>query len=222
MNELMQSVDQYFESHLLQKDELNQALAFSLANCISAGLPDIAVSPLQGKLLAQLAKIKGAERILEIGTLGGYSSICMASALPPHGKLISLELDPAYAEIAEQNTKHAGLEELITIRVGEALDSLDRLIKEKIMPFDMVFIDADKPNNSNYLNLSLRLLKPNGIIIVDNVVRNGEVTNPNSNDQSVIGVQALTELVGSNHDLSATVIKTAGRKGYDGLMLIQT
>jgi len=200
---------------------LDPALDAALADSAAAGLPEINVAPNQGKLLMLLAQIQGARHILEIGTLGGYSTIWLARALPPGGRLITLEADPAHAAVAAGNIARAGLSEAIEMRVGPALETLPRLAAEGRGPFDLVFIDADKPSNPDYLAWSLKLTRRGSLIIADNVVRDGAVANPRSRDPSILGIRRFNERVAADPRLSATAIQTVGVKGYDGLALVR-
>jgi predicted O-methyltransferase YrrM len=211
------AVDAYIGEMLIGGDPvLEQALAASVA----AGLPAIAVSPPQGKLLHLLVRIHGAERVLELGTLGGYSTIWMARALPPGGEVLSLELDSAYAELAEANIARAGLSDRARVRVGPALASMEALIEERTGPFDLVFIDADKASTPEYFMLALELVRPGAVIITDNVVRDGAIADPGSADRGVQGMRRFHELLAADRDgaarVSATTIQTVGSKGYDG------
>jgi predicted O-methyltransferase YrrM len=208
------AVDQYFYSQLNAPDPILEEV---LAGAMNAGLPDIHVSPNQGKLLHLLAKLQDAKKILEIGTLAGYSAICMARALPPGGKLFTLEIDSHHVKIAKANIARAGMEKLIDLRQGAAIKTLPTLSTEA--PFDLVFIDADKPGNPDYFRWALRLSRKGTLIIVDNVVRKGEVINAASEDASVQGVRQLVELIASEPRVSATAMQTVGMKGYDGLLL---
>ncbi|MFD7067963.1 O-methyltransferase [Streptomyces sp. NPDC059913] len=209
-------VDGYFNGLLVGPDEvLDAAVAASEA----AGLPAIQVAANQGKLLNLLTRLQGARRVLEIGTLGGYSTIWLARALPEGGKVVTLEADPAYAEVARANVERAGLGQVVEVRVGRALDTLPELAAEEPEPFDVVFIDADKPSNPEYLAWSLKLTRPGSLIIADNVVRDGEVADATSDDPKVRGVRRFTELVAAEPRLSATALQTVGEKGYDGLMM---
>ncbi|MCW8384405.1 O-methyltransferase [Streptomyces justiciae] len=210
------AVDAYFATHLAPDDE---ALEAALRDSEAAGLPPIAVTAAQGKLLELLAQIQGARRILEVGTLGGYSTIRMARALPADGRLISLEYSPRHAEVAARNIARAGLDKVVEIRVGAALDSLPRLADENPAPFDLVFIDADKENNPHYVEWALKLTRAGSLIIVDNVVRGGRVADPADTDPDVIGTRTAIELLGSHPRLTATAIQTVGAKGYDGFAL---
>lgn len=209
-------VDAYFNTLLTPSDPaLDAALDLSAA----AGLPPHQVAPNQGKLLHLLTRIRGARRVLEIGTLGGYSTIWLAAALPADGRLISLEADPGCAEVARANVAQAGLSGVVDIRTGPALDSLPRLAEEDEGPFDVVFIDADKPNNPGYLDWALRLTRPGSLIIGDNVVRDGAVADPSSTDPKVQGVRRFTEMMAEEPRLTATAVQTVGEKGYDGFTL---
>lgn len=185
------------------------------------GLPQHHVAPNQGKLLNLLAQLQGARRILEIGTLGGYSTIWLARALPENGHLVTLEYDPQYAEVAVQNLARAGVRDRVRIRVGRALDSLVQLAQEEHGPFDMIFIDADKQNNPDYFTWGLKFSRPGTLIIVDNVVRDGAIIDENSTDPSVVGTRRLADMVASEPRVSATAIQTVGSKGYDGFILIR-
>jgi predicted O-methyltransferase YrrM len=209
-------VDQYFTDLLVPPDPvLDQALAASEA----AGLPAINVAPNQGKFLHLLARIQGARRILEIGTLGAYSTIWLARALPSDGRLITLESNPAHAEVARANIARAGLEGVVDVRVGRALDTLPQLASEGAGPFDMVFIDADKPSNQHYLAWALRLIRAGGLIIGDNVVRDGKVADSASHDPNVQGVRAFLDMLAADPRLDATALQTVGSKGWDGFSL---
>ncbi|MFE4794309.1 O-methyltransferase [Streptomyces sp. NPDC056708] len=209
-------VDDYFNGLLVGPDE---ALDAAVEASGAAGLPAIQVAANQGKLLNLLARLQGARTVLEIGTLGGYSTIWLARALPEGGKLVTLEFDPECAEIARANIERAGLSEIVEIRVGRALDTLPELAAEGHGPFDVVFIDADKPSNPDHLAWSLKLTRPGSLIIADNVVRDGEVVDGGSDDPKVQGVRRFTELVAAEPTLTATALQTVGSKGYDGLMM---
>ncbi|GAA0466025.1 O-methyltransferase [Streptomyces olivaceiscleroticus] len=210
------AVDDYFSSLLAPADE---ALEAALRDSDAAGLPRINVTPNQGKLLHLLAQTQGARRILEIGTLGGYSTIWLGRALPADGRLITLEYDAHHAEVAKANLDRAGLADRTEVRVGPALDSLAKLVAEGVEPFDVVFIDADKPNNPHYLDWSLKLTRPGSLIIGDNVVRGGKVTEADSTDPTVQGTRRFLELMAKHPKLSATALQTVGSKGYDGFSL---
>ncbi|MFJ4459901.1 O-methyltransferase [Streptomyces sp. NPDC088928] len=209
-------VDDYFNGLLVGPDE---ALDAAVENSDAAGLPAIQVAANQGKLLNLLARLQGARTVLEIGTLGGYSTIWLARALPEGGRVVTLEADPAYAEVARANIERAGLADVVEIRVGRALDTLPELAAEGHGPFDVVFIDADKPSNPDYLAWSLKLTRPGSLIVADNVVRDGEVVDATSEDPKVQGVRRFTELVAAEPTLAATALQTVGGKGYDGLMM---
>jgi predicted O-methyltransferase YrrM len=210
------AVDEYLCNKLLPTDAILEA---ALDASEAAGLPSIAVSPPQGKLLHLLAKIRGAKRILEIGTLGGYSTIWLARALPPEGRLITLELDPKHAEVARSNLARAAVGALVEIRVGRALDSLAKLEQERAEAFDLVFIDADKPSNPEYFARALRLTRRGSIIVVDNVVRKGAIIHEASGDANVEGVRRLNDIIAGERRVTATAIQTVGSKGYDGFTL---
>lgn len=210
------AVDRYITDLLVPPDA---ALDGALADSAAAELPAINVTPNLGKLLWMLAKIQGARRILEIGTLGGYSTIWLARALPPGGKLITLEIDPKNARLAQANIARAGLSNVVELRLGKASDSLAELAKDHREPFDLVFIDADKPSNPDYFTWALKLTRRGSIIIVDNVVRDGEVINAASKDRSVQGVRRFNEMLASEPRVSATALQTVGSKGYDGFAI---
>ena len=211
-------VDEYVTNLLLPSDAvLDAALAASNA----AGLPAINVAPNQGKLLSLLAQMQGAVRILEIGTLAGYSTIWLARALPSSGHLVTLELDPKHAQVAEANLDRAGLSGLVELRVGRALDSLAALASEGVPPFDFVFIDADKQSIPDYFLWSLKLTRPGSVIVVDNVIRKGAVLDATSTDANVQGVRRFNEIVSQTPSVSATAVQTVGSKGYDGFALIR-
>ncbi|MEU1042335.1 O-methyltransferase [Streptomyces sp. NPDC005551] len=209
-------VDDYFTQLLSPPDE---ALTAALADSSAAGLPPINVAPNQGKLLQLLARIQGAHRILEIGTLGGYSTIWLGRALPADGRLVTLEYDAGHAEVARGNLARAGLDKLCEVRVGPALESLPALAAEHPEPFDLVFIDADKVNNPHYVEWAVELTRPGSLIVLDNVVRGGRVTDAGSDDPSIRGTRAALELIAGHPKLSGTAIQTVGSKGYDGFAL---
>ncbi|MCR8995489.1 O-methyltransferase [Brevibacillus halotolerans] len=209
-------VDQYFNSMLLPSDPILEGVLQANAK---AGMPAIDVAPNQGKFLYLLAKIRGAKKILEIGTLGGYSSIWLARALPEDGQLISLEYEQAFAQVAKENIKKAGLAEKVTILVGPALETLPTLQEKGLTGFDMIFIDADKQNNPHYLQWALQLCNPGAIILGDNVVRNGEVIDPENGDDRIQGIRQFFDLLAAEPRIEATAIQTVGSKGYDGFAL---
>ncbi|MEU0755091.1 O-methyltransferase [Streptomyces albogriseolus] len=212
------AVDDWFTGRLLG-DDPDEALAAALRDSDAAGLPPIAVSPLQGKLLQLLARLTGARRVLEIGTLGGYSTIWLGRALPADGRLVTLEYDPRHAEVAVRNIARAGLAGRVEVRVGPALESLPKLADEQPPPFDLVFIDADKANNPHYVEWALRLTAAGSLIVLDNVVRGGRVADPENTDPDVVGTRAALDLFGSHPRLDATAVQTVGAKGYDGFAL---
>ncbi|MGI8537408.1 MAG: O-methyltransferase [Mycobacteriales bacterium] len=205
------AVDDYIEQVVGASDA---ALEAALADSVRAGLPAISVSSAQGKLLHLLARAVGARRVLEVGTLGGYSAIWLGRAVAPEGRVVTLELSPHHAEVARANLDRAGLAEDVDVRVGPALDTLTALDDD----FDVVFIDADKPGNADYVAEALRLTHPGSVFIVDNVVRGGAVLDPEG-DANVQGVRRLNALLNSDPRLSATTIQTVGAKGYDGFTL---
>jgi len=209
-------VDDYFRENLLDRDP---ALEATLAASREAGLPDIAVSPTQGKLLNLLARVQGARNILEIGTLGGYSTLWMAKALPPGGRLVTLEADPRHAEVARANLARAGYGNQVQVRLGPALDTLPELEREGAGPFDLAFIDADKRSNPDYFAWALKLSRRGGLIIVDNVVRGGKVLDDASEDPDVQGVRRLVSMMGRETRVAATAIQTVGVKGHDGFAI---
>jgi predicted O-methyltransferase YrrM len=210
------AVDRYLTDLLVGSDA---ALEATLEANAAAGLPPYDVSPNQGKLLHVLARGQGARRILEIGTLGGYSTIWLARALPPDGRLITLEVEPGYAEVARANLARAGLSEVAEVRVGPALETLPQIAAGGDGPFDVIFIDADKANNPQYLAWSLALSRRGSLIVVDNVVRNGAVIDADSNDLVVRGARRGLELLAAEPRVSATAIQTVGSKGWDGFAI---
>jgi predicted O-methyltransferase YrrM len=207
-------VDRYITETLVQPDA---ALKAALAAAEHAGLPPISVSPAHGKLLFLLALTVGAKRILEIGTLGGYSAIWLARALPPGGELITLEAVEKHAAVARKNIERSGLSAVVDVRVGQALDTLPRLEG----PFDLTFIHADKQNNAEYFRWALKLSRPGSLIVVDNVVREGAVVDADSRNAAVLGVRRLYELMAKEPRVAATAIQTVGVKGYDGFAIAQ-
>ncbi|MGW0971928.1 O-methyltransferase [Streptomyces sp. NPDC002516] len=215
-SQLWNDVDDHFTTLLAPADEI---LTAALRDSDAAGLPPINVAPNQGKLLRLLAEIQGARRILEIGTLGGYSTIWLGRALPADGRLVTLEYDPRHAEVARANLARAGLDKIAEVRVGPALESLPKLADENPEPFDFVFIDADKVNNPRYVEWAVRLARPGSVIVLDNVVRGGAVTDAASTDPSVVGTRAALELFASHPQLDGTAVQTVGSKGYDGFAL---
>jgi predicted O-methyltransferase YrrM len=212
--ETWDAVDAYLNESLVKPDAVLEA---TLRDSEAAGLPAISVSAPQGKFLNLLVRIHGARNILEIGTLGGYSAIWLARALPVGGRLITLEVDPKHAQVARANLERAGFANIAQVRVGRAIDSLDELQRESAGPFDFIFIDADKPSNPDYFAWALKLSRRGSVIVVDNVVRGGKVADPAYSDAAVEGVRRLNRLMGAEPRVSATVIQTVGSKGYDGL-----
>jgi len=210
------AVDRYITETLIGQDA---ALDAAVQASDAAGLPQIAVAPNQGKLLHMLALIRGARRILEIGTLGGYSTIWLARALPPGGRLITLEADETHARVARANIDRAGLAADVEVRLGPALETLPQLAAEGAGPFDLIFIDADKPNIPRYFDWALQLAAPGGLIVVDNVVRDGTIVDAESTDASVQGVRQLNEMLRVNRRVMATTVQTVGVKGYDGFTI---
>ncbi len=210
------AVDQYFTDLLAPSDP---ALEAALESSAEAGLPPHNVAPNQGKLLFLLARLQGARTILEIGTLGGYSTIWLARALPPDGSLVTLERDATHAAVARQNIARAELADLVEVRVGLAKETLARLAAEGHGPFDVIFIDADKPSNPEYLAWALKLSRVGSLIVADNVVREGAVVDGESKDEKVRGVRRFVELLAAEPRVTATAIQTVGSKGYDGFAM---
>jgi predicted O-methyltransferase YrrM len=211
-----EAVDRYFVGALVGEDD---GLREARERARAAGLPMIEVAPNQGQLLALLARMAGAKRVLEFGTLAGYSTIWLARAVGPDGAVVTLELDPEHARVARANLDAAAVGERVRVLVGPARDSAEGLIENGTEPFDLVFIDADKPNNPVYLDLALRLSRPGTVIVVDNVVRNGQVIDAESSDPSVTGVRDLVDAVSADPRLDATALQTVGLKGWDGFLL---
>lgn len=212
------AVDAYYTDLFAQPDP---ALDAALQSTQTAGLPAINVSPTLGRFLNLLAHIQQAQSILEIGTLGGYSTIWLARALPDHGRVVTLELNPDHAAIARDNIARAGLADRVEVRVGPALDSLQQLIAEQGKPFDLVFIDADKVSTADYYRFARQLTGSGALIIVDNVVRRGAVVEADSPDASVQGIRRFNAVVAEDEGVQATAVQTVGSKGYDGLALIR-
>jgi predicted O-methyltransferase YrrM len=213
---LWSAVDRYITETVTPADP---ALKAALDASAAAGLPEIQVAPNQGKLLHMLARVQGARAILEIGTLGGYSTIWLARALPQGGRLITLEADPKHAEVARANIARAGLSGVVDLRLGQALDTLPKIAAEGRGPFDLIFIDADKANIPDYFTWALRLTRPGSLILVDNVVRGGAVIEPKSEDGSVQGVRKFFAMLAAEPRVTATAIQTVGVKGYDGIAI---
>jgi predicted O-methyltransferase YrrM len=210
------AVDKFITDLLIRPDP---ALDSALKDSAAAGLPGISVSPPLGKLLHVLARAQGARNILEIGTLGGYSTIWLARALPAGGRLITLESEPKHAEVAQANIARAGLSGVVDLRLGKALDTLPKLAAEGRGPFDLIFIDADKPSNTEYFAWALRLSRPGTVIIVDNVIRKGAVIDPASTDENVQGARRFYNALARESRVVATAIQTVGSKGYDGFAI---
>ncbi|NBI28539.1 O-methyltransferase [Chengkuizengella marina] len=215
ISEKWNDVDFYFSNKIGSNDPIMDSI---LKANTEADLPAIDVSANQGKLLYLLAKLKGVKNILEIGTLGGYSSVWLGRALPEDGHLITLEYDPKHAKVARENIKKAGLENKIEVIVGAALDSLQVLEEKAVPKFDFIFIDADKPNNPNYVKWALKLANPGAVIIVDNVVRSGKIIDSESEDLGVQGTRQLFDLLSNESRIDSTAIQTVGTKGYDGFV----
>lgn len=209
-----EAVDAYLIGTLTPEDEVITAAQERAA---AAGLPDIAMAPNQAALVALLARMVGARRILEVGTLAGYTAIHLARAVGPEGRVVTLEIDPAHAAVARGNLQAAGVAEQVEVLVGPAVDTLQQLLDLGIEPFDLVLIDADKPSNPDYLEAALRLTRPGAVIVVDNVVRGGRVADGASQDASVVGTRRVLEMVAAEPRLEATAVQTVGIKGWDGL-----
>ncbi len=209
-------VDKYVSELLAPEDS---ALHEALKASEKAGLPSIQVTPAQGKFLQLLAVACGAKNILEIGTLGGYSTIWLARGLPSDGRLITLEFDTKHAETARKNIARAGLDKIVEVRLGKALETLPQIQAEGLGPFDLIFIDADKVNYPEYLDWAIKLSRPGSVIVADNVVRDGKVADASSDDVSVKAVRRFLEMMASDKRISGTVIQTVGSKGYDGFAL---
>ena len=213
---LWSAVDDYIVEKLVGADDLPSVLATNAA----AGLRPIDVSAAQGKFLSLLVRITGARRILEIGTLGGYSTIWMARALPAGGQLVTLEYEPQHARVAAANIAAAGLSDTVTIHIGAAAETLPRIAAENPAPCDLIFIDADKPSNPIYLDWALKLSRPGTVIVLDNVVRDGRVVDASSTDPNVVGSRAAFDSIGSSPRLDATALQTVGSKGWDGFAIM--
>jgi predicted O-methyltransferase YrrM len=217
-DETWSRVDAWMTSHLAPSDA---ALEAALAATEAAGMPAINVAPNQGKLLELLARIQGARSILEIGTLGGYSTIWLARALPADGHVLTLEADPHHAEVARANFERAGVADRVEVRVGRALDTLPAIAAEGYGPFDFVFIDADKENNPQYFAWALELTRTGSVVVVDNVVRNGAVLDAASDDPIVQGVRRLNAALAAERRVSAVAVQMVGSKGWDGMAIVR-
>lgn len=213
---LWSDVDAYITDRLLPPDAAREA---ALTAAEAAGLPAINVSPAQGRMLTILARLVRARRILEIGTLAGYSTLFLAEGLEPGGRIVTLEIDPRHAAVARETFARAGIADRVDLREGPAIASLPKILEEGGDPFDMVFIDADKPSNPDYLAFALKLSRPGTLIVSDNVVRAGRVLEDNSADRSVQGTRALFDALAADPRLVSTAIQTVGAKGYDGFAL---
>ncbi|NQX71632.1 O-methyltransferase [Paenibacillus alba] len=213
---LWEKVDHYITERLIPQDPILEKV---LSANQEAGLPAYDVTPAQGKFLNLLVRLHGSKRILEIGTLGGYSTIWLARALPADGKLVTLELDPLHAQVAKANLSLASVDGCVELRVGDALEQLAQMKEEGVEPFDFIFIDADKPNNPHYLKWALYFSHPGTVIIGDNVIREGEVINENTQDPRVKGVREFYDLLADEARIAATAIQTVGSKGYDGFVI---
>ena len=209
-------VDSYFSSALIKPD---RALASTVRANHKAELPAIDITPLQGRFLEILARATGARRVLEIGTLGGYSTLWLARAVPENGLVVTLELEPKHASVAQKNFEKAGLSQRIELRIGPAAESLEALVAASADPFDFIFIDADKAGYPDYLKYSLKLSRPGTLIVADNVVRDGKVIDPKNSDPNIKGVRSFTKLAAAERRLSTTVLQTVGPKGYDGFAI---
>ena len=215
-NELFGQVDEYISGLFNEKDE---SLVATQQSIIDENIPQISISPNQGKYLHILAKICNAKRILELGTLGGYSTIWMGKALPPDGRLVTLEYEPKHAAVALKNIEHAGLGDIVEIRLGKAIELMPQLLEEGEPPFDMIFIDADKPPYAEYFEWALKLSRPGTLIVADNVIRDGKVLDENSTDEAVIGVHRFNRALAANTAVTATIVQTVGVKEHDGMAL---
>ena len=215
-NELFEQVDEYINRLVTREDEALMAVEKSIRD---ENMPQISVSPSQGKFLQVLAKLVNAKKILEMGTLAGYSTIWMARALPKGGKLISLEFDPHHAAVAKKNIERAGVSALTEIRIGKALDLLPKIKAEGLGPFDMIFIDADKPPYLEYFEWAIQLSRPGTLIIADNVIREGKILDAKTDDPMVIGVDRLNRSLENDHRVTASIIQTVGSKQHDGMVI---
>lgn len=214
--EAWRDVDQYLGEQLVHQDA---ALTDTLAASDAAGLPAIELAPTHAKLLHLLARMVGARRVLEIGTLGGYSTMWLARAVPADGTVVTCETVPLHAEVAEKNLADADLADRVQVRVGAALGTLAALVNEKAGPFDFVFIDADKANNPHYFEWALKLTRPGSVIVCDNVVRGGRVVDGESTDPDIVGTRTFLSMIGSDPRVEATAIQTVGFKGWDGFAI---
>ncbi|MEP7108104.1 MAG: O-methyltransferase [Ferruginibacter sp.] len=214
--ELFGAVDQYISDLFDEDDSILSATEQSITEY---NIPSISISPNQGKFLQMLARLCHSSKILEIGTLAGYSTIWLARALPSNGRLITLEYEPLHAEVAQRNITRAGLDQIVEIRIGKAIELLPRLVEEGSGPFDMIFIDADKPPYKEYFDWALKLSRPGTLIVADNVIREGKVLDVNNADEMVAGVKRFNEALAVNRAVTATIIQTVGSKEHDGMAL---
>jgi predicted O-methyltransferase YrrM len=213
--EIFVQVDQYICNLLAPEDDILKSVISSLA---IAGLPQDSISPNQGKFLQVMMQMCNAKNVLEIGTLGGYSTIWMARALPSNGKILTLEVDGNHAVVAQKNIEHAGLSDKVDLRVGKALQILPELVKRKAL-FDLIFIDADKPPYLEYFEYAINLSRPGTVIICDNVIREGKILDPKSTDEKVCGVQRFNQMLATNNKVTTTILPTIGVKEYDGMAI---
>jgi caffeoyl-CoA O-methyltransferase len=214
--ELFIRVDDYISGLFISEDD---ALTAATTSIREAGIGDMSISPVQGSFLQLLVKLTRAGKILELGTFAGYSTIWLARGLPEQGRLITLEFNPVHADMAEKNIRRAGLDEKVDLRIGKAIELLPELAKESVGPFDLIFIDADKPPYAEYFEWALKLSRPGTLIIFDNVIRDGKVLDPNSADAAVIGVQRLNKMLAADQRVTATIMTTVGLKDYDGMAI---
>jgi len=215
-DEHWKAVDDYYAGVLGAADPVMEEV---LKASEAAGLPSIQVSPLQGRMLMLLAQMAGAKRVLEIGSLGGYSTIWLARSLPKGGEVVTLEAEPLHAETARANIERAGFAHMVEIKLGAAAETLDAMVKDGVRPFDFIFIDADKPGYPAYLDLALKLSWPGTVIVADNMVRGGAVADADSEDEAVKAVRLFNEKLAAEKRLTATAVQTVGVKGYDGFVL---
>lgn len=214
--DIFNKVDNYISNLLAPEDK---ALSDTISTLVNEGLPQHSVSANQGKFLQVMMIACNAKRVLELGTLGGYSTIWLARALPEDGKVVTIEIDPHHGEVAIKNIDNAGLSQKVEMRIGKALDILPNLIANKDEPFDLIFIDADKPPYTEYFNYAVQLSRPGTLIICDNVIREGKILDIDSTDEKVLGVQRLNEMLGQNKKVTATILQTVGVKEYDGMAI---
>lgn len=214
--EIFLQVDRYISSLLATEDK---ALIDTIKSLDNEGLPQHSVSANQGKFLQVMMIVSNAKKVLELGTLGGYSTIWIARALPDNGKVITIEVDKHHGDVAQKNIDNAGLSQKVDLRIGKALDILPKLIAENGEPFDMIFIDADKPPYADYFEYALQLSRPGTLIICDNVIREGKILDNNSTDEKVLGVQRLNKMLSENKKVTATILQTVGVKEYDGMAI---